>query len=506
MLLEIPRPLSRAVPNRLTMMATIPVFSKAPQTLLPIGIGLAAYGTVLARGRALLGDPDVYFHIAAGHWILAHRFVPHTDVFSYTMSGSPWVADEWGSEVIFAAVYDHLGWIGLFVLLGVAFAVAMALLSRALLAFLAPTYAVIGCLTAWGMCFPSLVVRPHALVFPLAVAWIATLVAARSRDRAPSPFAALLMLLWANLHGSFMLGLAFAALFAGEALFDAGDRAQARRVVIGWGGFGLASLVAALATPNGIAGLLFPIGMMRMSFALSLITEWQSPDFQRPQPLEIWLMLLLLGALLRGIRLPVTRIVMLLILLHLALEHVRNVTMLGLLTPLLIAPSLATQLPHNVEGSIGGLIKRRLGGRPSPAAAAAAALVCALVFALATTAWPRGVIAGADRFTPAAALAAVGPNQIREPVFNDFNFGGFLIFSGIPPFIDGRADMYGEKFLRRYAKRDELPGILSQYHITWTLLGVDHPDVPLLDHLPGWRRLYADSVAVVHVRDTAAQP
>jgi hypothetical protein len=217
-------------------------------------------------------------------------------------------------------------------------------------------------------------------------------------------------------------------------------------------------------------------------------------------------MLLLLGALLRGIRLPITRIVMLLILLHLALEHVRNVTMLGLLTPLLIAPSLAAQLPHNVEGLVGRLIERSLGGRPSPVAAGAAALICALVFALATTAWPRGVIAGADRFTPAAALAAVGPGQIREPVFNDFNFGGFLIFSGIPPFIDGRADMYGDQFLRRYAKRDELPGLLSQYHVTWTLLGVDHPDVPLLDHLPGWRRFYADSVAIVHVRDTAEKP
>jgi len=112
----------------------------------------------------------------------------------------------------------------------------------------------------------------------------------------------------------------------------------------------------------------------------------------------------------------------------------------------------------------------------------------------------------AGRYTPAAALAAARQNQIAGPVFNEFNFGGFLIFSGVPTFIDGRADVYGDRFLRRYIRPEDLPGLLSQYRITWTLLGVQHPHVLLLDHLPGWRRLYADAVAVVHVREKTAEP
>jgi hypothetical protein len=473
------------------------------RTWLPVGVGLAAYGTALTRGNAFLGDPDVYQHVAVGRWIVSHGLVPHTDVFSYTMYGSPWVPHEWLSEVIFYGLYDRFGWIGIFVVVAAAFALAMALLARALAMFLAPTYALIGTMTAWGLCFPTLVARPHALVFPLMVAWIATLVAARNRDRAPSLFAALLMVLWANLHGSFMLGLAFAALFSGEALFEASDRRAVRRVILGWGGFGLLSLAAALATPNGIAGVLLPLDMVRMNFALSFVTEWQSPNFQHPQPLEMWLMLLLLGTLIAGIRLPVTRVVMFIVLLHMALLHVRYGAVLGMLTPLLIASFLASQLPRGPEEFMSAFIRRGFHGRATPATGVVA-LGCALVLLFGATAWYRDRIHGVDRFTPAAALAAVRQNQITGPVFNDFNFGGFLNLSGIPTFIDARVDMFGDRFLLRYAKRDELAGILSQYDITWTLLGADHPDVLLLDHTPGWRRLYADEVAIVHVRDVPA--
>jgi hypothetical protein len=479
--------------------------SRLHRIWLPLAVGLLSYATALARGPALLDDPDVYLHVAVGRWIIAHRTVPDVDIFSYTMSGSPWVPHEWLSEIAFALVFDHAGWLGLMVVVALAFAVAMMLLSGALLAFMSPLYAAIGVVTAWGLCFPNLLARPHLLAFPVIVAWTATLIAARSRDRAPSPSAALLMLLWANLHGSFMLGLVLAAMFAGEALLDAADRRAMRAAILGWGAFGLLSLAAALATPNGLAGFLLPIRMVRQDFALALISEWQSPNFQRPQPLEIWIMLLLLGALVRGIRLPITRIVMLLVVLHLALLHIRNVPILGLIAPLLIAPALPKQLPPQPEALLAALVARRLGGRRLPAWSGAAAFGGALLLAAAATLWPRGTIHGPDRFTPAAALAAASRAQATGPVFNDFNFGSFLIFSGIPTFVDGRADMYGDRFLRRYASPDALPGILAQYRIGWTLLGVHNPDVALLDHLPGWRRLYADDVAVVHVQDPATE-
>ena len=136
----------------------------------------------------------------------------------------------------------------------------------------------------------------------------------------------------------------------------------------------------------------------------------------------------------------------------------------------------------------------------------AAVVAGASALAVSAMVWRLGLTHDAYDITPSAALAAVKQNQISGPVFNDFNFGGFLVFSGIPTFVDGRADMYGDRFIRRYAKREELPGLLSQYQIAWTLLGVEHPGVLLLDRLPGWRRLHADAVAVVHVREKSAEP
>ncbi len=90
-------------------------------------------------------------------------------------------------------------------------------------------------------------------------------------------------------------------------------------------------------------------------------------------------------------------------------------------------------------------------------------------------------------------------------MFNDYGFGGYLIFAGVKPFIDGRY-FYGDAFIKRtfeatFVLSSELPQMLEEYRIAWTLLDAHSPAVVLLDHLPGWRRLYADDIAVVHVRE-----
>jgi hypothetical protein len=93
------------------------------------------------------------------------------------------------------------------------------------------------------------------------------------------------------------------------------------------------------------------------------------------------------------------------------------------------------------------------------------------------------------------------------PVLNEYGFGGYLIYSGVPVFMDGRADMYGDALLKRQIDalmlRDpaDLPRLLNDYRIGWTLLSPGTPALASLDQLPGWRRVHTDAVAVVHVRD-----
>jgi hypothetical protein len=102
------------------------------------------------------------------------------------------------------------------------------------------------------------------------------------------------------------------------------------------------------------------------------------------------------------------------------------------------------------------------------------------------------------------------PESLRDqPVLNDYRFGGYLIFSGIRPFIDSRADLYGDAFLGRYASIIHpdpvaLERTLADYHVSWTIFSPNNPVVGLLDREPGWHRIHADSTAVVHVRSVSA--
>src|SRR5690348_4984248 len=74
---------------------------------------LVAYASIVSRARILLSDPDPYAHVAIGRWIIAHRVIPHSDVFSFTMRGAPWVPHEWLADILIAWSYDHLNWAGL---------------------------------------------------------------------------------------------------------------------------------------------------------------------------------------------------------------------------------------------------------------------------------------------------------------------------------------------------------------------------------------------------------
>jgi hypothetical protein len=77
----------------------------------------------------------------------------------------------------------------------------------------------------------------------------------------------------------------------------------------------------------------------------------------------------------------------------------------------------------------------------------------------------------------------------------------------IKTFIDGRAELYGEKFVMDYFDAVEAKDVdlvlqlLETYQIDATLLEPTLPATKLLDHLPGWKRLYSDNIAVIHVRD-----
>ncbi len=111
--------------------------------------------------------------------------------------------------------------------------------------------------------------------------------------------------------------------------------------------------------------------------------------------------------------------------------------------------------------------------------------------------------------TPAAAVDVLKARKAAR-ILHNAGFGGYLIAQGIPTFFDGRGELYGAPFLVNtfdaLALRDVdgFLGLLETYKIDATLLTPDTPAVGLLDRLDGWQRIYADDIAVVHIRKFGA--
>ena len=471
----------------------------------PMLIGLVVFGRLLVERMALLNDPDSYLHIAAGRWMLAHGALPTHDPFSHTMPGALWISSEWLAQLVLAAVYDAAGWGGLILLAALSVAAAVGLLTRFLLRRLPPLPALIAAVATTALLLPHVLARPHILALPLLVLWAGSLLAARDEAKSPPWPVLSVMLLWANLHGSFMFGLALAAFLAVEAVWQADHGAARRAAAWRWGLFALAALACALVTPHGFAGLWQPIRLVAMPALQTTFAEWTSPDFQKSPALEMWLLGVLLVGFATGVRLPATRLVLLLGLVHMMLQHGRHADLLAIVGPLAIAAPLGARLTTLMTAQASSLFGGWISRLAQPAGPAALGLTMAVTAALAAPTLLQPVIRADDAVTPGAALAAAQRLGLSGPVFNSEGFGGYLIFSGVPVFIDGRVEMYGNDFLAEdfVAERggeDALAQLLARYHVAWTLLRPEAGAVLVLDHLAGWQRVFADRQAVIHRR------
>lgn len=466
------------------------------RAILPLLVAAASYALLLLLARQLLNDPDSYWHLAVGRWIIEHRTVPTTDPLSHTMQGAHWIAFEWLSQLLYTWVHTLGGWWGVAILAAAAIATAFGLLTFFLLRSLPVLPTLVLVAAAFVLASPHMLARPHVLALPLLVLWVGTLVSAVDRNR-PPPFMLLpLMVLWANLHASFVLGLLLIGPLALEATINS-TKAARNKVAQQWITFGIFALAAACITPYGPAMFLAIYRTIRLGDALSIVNEWQPQDFGHLGAFEIVLLLCIGYVLYARLTLPPMRILIVLGLLHLALSQVRHADVLALLGPIFIAAPLAPQLLGHKRSEA----RDSRGVNVYPYALAMGVGIIAVTSLLVLV---RNV-APDPRNTPRAAIVA-GKLATAGPVLNDYAFGGYLAYSGIPPFIDGRAEVYGRDFTLRHhyaLSLQNLPdfiALLDQYKIKATLLAPSTPAVALLDRLPAWQRVYSDEIAVVHHR------
>lgn len=474
----------------------------------PLLMGLLTYVHFLFAGDKLLRDGDTYWHVATGRWIFEHGSIPTHDPFSHSMPGAVWTAHEWLSELMLFAAHELGGWTAVVGVSALAFAATIAVLTRTLLHTLEPIYAILFAALAVVMAGGHVLARPHVLAMPLLMVWTIGLLRASEERRSPSWWLLPVITVWANMHGGFTLGIALAFAFALEALLAARQEHRLAVTARKWGLFLGVAIASVLITPHGLQGIAYTWEIFfEHSYALERIGEWRSPDFHTPQPLELWLLGGLALVLHQGLRLPPVRLILLLVLLHLSLKHVRSIELVGLLGPLLVAAPFGAQWRERARGQRQLQVADQFFVRLARPASRGAVLIAALLL-VAVPVWIAQArpLQPPEALAPVQALRAMEQANLKGPVLNSYSAGGYLIFSDIPVFIDGRADMYREDLLRQYGEAMELrtssslDKLLERYQITWTLLDVETPAIALLDHLPQWRRVYSDKFVVVHAR------
>jgi hypothetical protein len=182
---------------------------------------------------------------------------------------------------------------------------------------------------------------------------------------------------------------------------------------------------------------------------------------------------------------------------QMALAHNRNIEVFAFLLPLVVAEPLSVQF---------AALRRTEGRAISMSAARVAAVVLLLGGFTAAFVASRPYVP-ADGKSLTGAVQALKDHGARR-VLNEYAFGGLLIAADVPVFIDGRTELYGEQFVLAHDNALRLWDIgkflalLDTYRIDATLLDPSSPAVHLLDRLAGWRRIYGDRDAVVHIRTT----
>lgn len=452
-------------------------------------------------------DGDTWWHLAAGRYMVEHQSIPTTDPFSYTFKGQPWVAHEWLSELLMYGSFSVLGWSGLAALFGVSFAAVVTLICHYAQRWMTPISAA-GLAVLVSYCFlPRLFARPHVFAWLVLTVWMIVLLYARERKRAPHLGWGLLMVVWANLHGSYPIGIVIAAAFGLEALLEAPAN---RRwdVIRSWGLFGAVILLAAMMTPSGPEGLYFPFMVSSME-SLRAVGEWKPTDFEAISFFSLALYFMVFFCLYRPVQLPLVRALLVVLLLHMALSHVRHQEVFAIVTGLILAEPLGRAYRPGADLPEPTLASRLASGWRSYLPLLGVIAVMIVVPIAVRLAAP--IVREDSSVSPGKALANLPRGLSQKRVFNGYGFSGRLIFERIPVFIDGRVDMYGDRFAQDFfdieVHRDfeKWRAADQKWHFCWTILGSSRSIAHWLDKQQDWKRIYADEWAVVHVRQNDAR-
>jgi hypothetical protein len=455
----------------------------------------------LANAPLLLAHYDLGWHLAAGDLIREQGQIPFYDPWSFTSAGRQWFNLSWLWDVIASALFQHTNFSGLILFVVACGAVIAGYLTSLCLRSGASPIAV--CIPVFWAClfypafagaYPNiyLAVSPNMATMLFSVIFYGE---CWKRTRLIFLLPAI-MILWANLHGGFLLGLIIVGVFCGVALLR-WDRANFKIYSLILAGCFIATFVNPLGW-HIYQGLASVLG----NFSQAYITEWW-PFYRNiavPGSIPgIIYILVFVGLELRdrGLRALEPRLLSWLFLL-LGLYQFRYMSFFFIFSTVPVALHLDRLLPKHPNNF--------RGERLLLAAGVIAACALPLVYL---------------HIQPALALPQMLSEQDvlylqthfpRARLLNHWNYGGLLIFrtrGSIPVFVDGRASTaYPDALLREYFKLIEAEfdeaawdAVLEKYQIDTVLWVKAHEELRrFLVGKRGWKEAYAGSYASIYVK------
>jgi hypothetical protein len=469
------------------------------------------------RSFTAVADPDIWWHMRVGRWILEHHSFPHNGLFSSTGATHTWAAYSWGFEVIVALLNMLLG------LKGLAIFVILFQVTLVLVFFLAMRILSGGFWWAWLLSAVAIwamdlnrvdVGRPVAFSILFFTIEIALILWAQEIGRVKYLYwLPLLFLVWANFHIQFVYGLLLPALLGAVATVerwvaqrwapgkaDAGDAWPFRPLTL-WAIFA-ACLAGTLVNPYTVGLYRVIFDYTRSTFAYTVILEFQSLNFREiPHYIQLLLVAGAFFALGRR-KIDAYKLALLIIASMVGFRSVRDSWFVCITAAAIIASSVRkseAQEAHAVAPAL-GLSALQLGR-----ILAGAAVVISLS-ALDNHFGERALFQTVHEAYPVEAVAFIQEHHFSGPLYNNFNWGGFLIgnLPDYPVAIDGRTDLYGEDSLRQaystlMALRWSEDQALNRANLV--LLPSTVPLSRVLERSPQFRLVYSDRIAMVFVRN-----
>lgn len=493
--------------------------------LMPIAFLFARMGGV----HTLLSDCDTGWHIRTGEWIITNHQIPARDFFSFTKTGEPWFAWEWGSDVLFAWLNSHGGLatlvVGAILLISVTFTLLFRLALRranAIVALLVTMLATAASAIHW-------LARPHLFSLFFLVLFYRALESVRAgRERFFGiPYLAILpvvTIVWTNLHGGFFVGiLMLGAYGAGEVLtlFLAADRTVApvaRRRARNYFLSALACLAASLVNPYSYKLHAHVLEYLSDPFQSQHVVEFLTLNFHHPVAIffESLLILGTASAIWHAARGSYTEAVLVLMWGHVALLAQRNIPLFAIVAAPIVASALDAWMKRLPELEVAAWLKAASRKtltvvmetaetdaipRWHLVSIAGIAIVAALVFA------PRPPKLFKPEYDPdsypAGALATLRSDPSAR-IFTNDEWGDYLIYRLYPGhqvFVDGRSDFYGDDFVQTYLDvmnvKYDWQQTLGHFGINTILLPPSAPLTGALKESRNWRVVYDDGISLV---------